>query len=104
MESTERKVTNDFFEISTSNVTVKTDLSAENTLKTIAVVVLVVGIIGTIVLLVTVWNDNSIYDKDFNSSALVGAIGVLLGTLITWALLKVLADISINLKEINSKM
>ena len=107
MESTEKKATNDFFEISASNLNIKTDLSAERTLKIIASIVLVVGIIATIILLTTtVWVDIGVGIKHvvFNPSALVITIGVLLSTLISWALLRVLANISINLKNINSKM
>lgn len=107
METTERKVTNEFFENLERNETVKTELSTESTLKTIANIVLAFGVIATIILLTTtVWVDVGVYITDivFNPSALVVSIGVLLGTLISWALLRVLADISINLKEINSKM
>ena len=109
METTERKVINEVSETTEGSKDVKTDLSAENTLKIIAVVVLVVGVIATLVLLVTiVWVDSGRYsystDIVFNPAGFATTLAVFLSTLISWASLKVLADISINLKEINSKM
>lgn len=109
MESTERKVINEVSETTEGSKDVRIDLSAENTLKTIAVVILVIGIIATLVLLVTiVWVDSGRYsystDIVFNPAGFATTLAVFLSTLISWASLRVLADISINLKKINSKV
>lgn len=89
------------------------DNVAENTLTTIAGIVLWVGIIGTIFCLFTLTTTKVVdptytysihYDTIFNPAGLVISIGVLLSTITTWALLKVIANISKTLKEINSKM
>lgn len=87
--------------------------AAENTLKGIATLVLWAGIIGTIFCLFTLTTTKVVdptyhysihYDTIFNPAGLAISVGVLLSTLISWALLKVIANISISLKEINSKM
>ena len=87
--------------------------AAENTLNVIAGIVLWVGIIGTIFCLFTLTTTKVVdptyhysihYDTIFNPSGLAVSIGVLLSTLTTWAVLKVIANISISLKEINSKI
>lgn len=89
------------------------DNVAENTLTTIAGIVLWVGIIGTIFCLFTLTTTKVVdptytysihYDTIFNPAGLAISIGVLLSTITTWALLKVIANISKTLKEINSKM
>lgn len=96
-----------------NNETQNTSNAAENTLNTIAAIVLWVGIIGTIFCLFTLTTTKVVdptyhysihYDTIFNPSGLAISIGVLLSTLISWALLKVIANISITLKEINSKI
>lgn len=109
MESTDKKVINEVSETTEGSKDIKIDLSAENTLKTIAKIVLVIGVIATLVLLFTiVWVDsgryNYITDTVFNPAGFATTLAVFLSTLISWASLRVLADISINLKEINSKM
>ena len=87
--------------------------AAENTLKVIATVVLWAGIIGTIFCLFTLTTSKVVdptyhysthYDTIFNPAGLAISIGVLVSTLTMWAMLKVIANISTTLKEINSKM
>lgn len=71
------------------------DNSAENTLTTIAKIVLLCGIIVTVICLFTGF---------VNPEGFVIAIMVLFSSLISWSLMKVLANISITLKEINQKI
>ena len=85
------------------------DLSAEKTLNGIAVFVLFSGIIATLICLFTIcWIQNPEYkylhDKVFNPSGFATTVSILIGALATWALLKVLANISITLKQINKKI
>lgn len=86
---------------------------AENTLNVIAGLVLWVGIIGTIFCLFTLTTTKVVdptyhysihYDTIFNPAGLAISIGVLISTLTTWAVLKVVVNISKTLKEINTKM
>lgn len=86
---------------------------AEYTLNTIAKVVLWVGIIGTIFCLFTLTTTKVVdptykysihYDTIFNPGGLAISIAVLISSIITWALLRVIANISKTLKEINSKL
>lgn len=86
------------------------DNSAENTLTTIANIVLVCGIIATVICLFTVCFVEQIKpgytyltEKAFNPAGFVTTIMVLFSSLISWSLMKVLANISITLKEINQK-
>lgn len=96
-----------------SEIQSTTSNAAENTLYKIAAIVLWVGIIGTVYCLFTLTTTKVIdptyhysihYDTIFNPSGLAISVGVFLSTLISWALLKVIANISITLKEINSKI
>ena len=73
------------------------DNSAENTLTTIAKIVLVCGIIATVICLFTACFVQQI-------EVFVITIMVLFSSLISWSLMKVLANISITLKEINQKI
>jgi len=73
------------------------DNSAENTLSFFAVVTLVVGIIGGIILFVLA-SDAS---KSEVPLFVFSSVGVIITALITWATLKVFVNISKTLKEIN---
>lgn len=64
---------------------------AENILGYIAILTLVLGLIGSIVIL------NVLEEK-------LSALLCFISSIITWAVLKVLSNISTNLYEINSKM
>lgn len=84
------------------------ELSAENTLKSIADIVLIGGIISTIICLFTIVVVDSgkyqyIEDKVFNPAGFATTLGILLISLTIWASLKVLSNISVSLKEINNK-
>lgn len=90
-----------------------TNNAAENTLNVIAGIVLWVGIIGTVFCLFTLTTTKVVdpnytysvhYKSIFNPAGLAVSIGVLLSSLATWAVLKVISNISISLKEINSKI
>lgn len=89
------------------------DNSSENALTTIANIVLGVGIVGTLFCLFTLTTTKVVdptyhysihYDTVFNPGGLAISVGVFFSTITTWALLKVIANISKTLKEINSKM
>lgn len=98
-----------------ANKTVQTktpiDNSAENTLSVIANIVLVCGIIATVICLFTiVFVDNPDYlgldfqsERIFNVEGFVSTFMILFSSVISWSLLKVVANISITLKEINNK-
>ncbi len=84
------------------------DNSAENTLIVIATIVLVCGIIAAVICLFTVAfiQDPEFHytsKKIFNPAGFATTIMVLLSSLISWGFLKVLANISLTLKEINHK-
>lgn len=87
--------------------------AAENTLNVIATIVLWVGIISTLLCLFFLTTTKELdsnyyysihYTTVFNPAGIYISIGVLLSTLTTWSLLKVIVNISRTLKEINSKL
>lgn len=87
----------------------KVDNSAEVTLLTIATIVLWCGIIASVICFSTmvIIKDPSYHYHTkyiFNSAGFATTIMVLFSTLIGWGVLKVLANISITLKSINSKI
>ncbi|UKK49981.1 hypothetical protein L6472_07975 [Prevotella sp. E13-17] len=81
--------------------------SAENTLITIATITLVIGIIAAVVMLFTVCFVPKYGDHGrtvFNPTGFGMTCGVVISTLISWAALKVFANISITLKQIKAKL
>lgn len=91
----------------------KEDSSAEETLKIIAFIILWLGIIATIISLFTVFFVKEIdlnypyavhHNIGFNAARLVTTICTLLGALVSWAVLNVIANISMTLKSINKKI
>ena len=76
----------------------KNDTSAEHVLSAVASIILICGIIATIICLIAFF-----YDVD-NPVSLGISVAVLAGTLINWSVMKVIVNISINLKEINKKI
>lgn len=85
--------------------------SAENTLITIATIVLILGILGTIICLFTlcfIRVPTSIYsyktELRFNPAGFATTAMVLFSALISWSIMKVLANISITLKNIDKKI
>ena len=86
-----------------------TDNSAENTLATIANIVLILGIIATFICLFTlcfVEVPKSMYSTktEFSPSGFATTVMVLFSSLISWSVMKVLSNISLTLKDINSKI
>lgn len=87
----------------------KVDNSAENTLLTIATIVLICGIIASVVCfcsMVIIEDPSYHYSKHymFNPAGFATTIMVLLSSLISWGLLKVLANISLTLKDIRGRI
>ena len=83
--------------------------SAENTLKTIATIILICGIIVSVILLFTaMFIEEPSYsyhtEKVFNPEGFVMTVGVLLSSIATWASLNVFANISLRLKGIQETM
>ena len=86
-----------------------TDNSAENTLATIANIVLILGIIATFICLFTlcfVEVPKSMYSTktEFSPSGFATTVMVLFSSLISWSVMKVLSNISLTLKDLNSKI
>ena len=80
--------------------------SAEKTLKVIALMTLILGIIAVFVMLFTICFVPKYGDHGrsvFNPLGFGITCGVLISTLISWASLNVFANISLTLKKINSK-
>jgi len=83
--------------------------SHEKTLRTIATIVLWVGIIATIICLFTItststvnrWGDT---EKEFSMMGLLISILVGISSVTTWAILNVLSNISINLYKIKDSL
>lgn len=76
----------------------KNDTSAERVLSAVASIILISGIIATIICLIAFFNDVD------NPVSLGISVAILAGTLINWSVMKVIVNISINLKEINKKI
>ena len=97
--------TNEAFTVNTINN------SAEDTLTIIANIVLVCGIIATFFCIFTICfvkgikpGHYYIEETQFNPIGVVTTLIVLFSSLISWSFMKVLANISLTLKEINKKM
>lgn len=75
------------------------DSSAEHILSVMGVIILVSGVIATFIGLIYLFSEGF-----SDSTVLIATISILLGTLITWSVLEVLANISLTLKEINAKI
>lgn len=82
--------------------------SAEDTLTTVGNVILVLGILATIILaFTTVFVEVKVdwhMESRFNPMGLALTVGTLLSTLATWAVLRVIANISLRLKAIQETM
>ena len=87
--------------VDVKNIGIKS--GAETTLSVIATIVLIGGIIGALICLFTITWVKVGWDTVFNPMGLITAISMLLVSLTIWASLSVLSNISISLKEINSK-
>lgn len=87
------------------------DISAEKTLKRMANFILLVGISAAIICLFTIcWVEvpkagySYITEKVFSGGGFATTVGILVGSLSIWAIFKVIANISITLKDINKKI
>ena len=94
-------------EVEQAGVIANENNSAEKTLKTIATITLVLGIIAAFVMVFTVcfvpkYGDNG--QNVFNPIGFGMTVGVLLSCIISWATLNVFANISLTLKDIKSKI
>lgn len=105
----ENNVANASNEQENKSYTVQEGQSAEETLLVISSIILVVGLIATAICLfyltfyrVDRWGEVS--HDEFNPSGFATTVMVLVSTLISWATLRVFANISITLKEINKKI
>ena len=87
--------------------------SAENSIIVIANLILVIGIIASLLCAFTLTYTEGIdYDdnlniktiKVFNPSGLIITILIFLFSIIQWAFMRVIANISLNIKEINKKL
>ena len=76
----------------------------ENTLSTIGNITLIAGLICTIILFFSiVFIDAPYGDSEFNSAGFAITLSVFLTTITTWALLRVISSISINVRQLNNK-
>lgn len=88
-----------------SNVKIVYDYSVEQMVNKIANVILGVGIICAVISALTV-----VYVSDYAGGKIIDPIGIvivvseILSSVVLWAILKVLANISISLKSLNQKM
>ena len=89
------------------------DNGAENSIIVISNLILVIGIIASLLCAFTITYPEGIeYDeslnirtvKVFNPSGLIVTILIFLFSLTQWAYLRVIANISLNIKEINKKL
>lgn len=78
---------------------------AENNLETIATIVRILGIIGAIILFIAGLNllDGYGTDKTWGYALLIGIVPLLLTTEITHGVLRVLVNISDNIRRNNSQ-
>ncbi len=103
MDNQEKELIENVVESTETSEVKELNLFAEKTLKVIANIVLILGIISTLVCLFSIVVVDNEYTYEFNPLGFATTIGILLGALIIWASLRVFSDISISLKEINSK-
>ena len=87
------------------------DNSAENTLSTIANIILVLGIISTLICAFTICfvttlkpGYSYVTETTFNPVGFATTIAILLSSLASWSIMKVIANISLTIKEMNKKI
>ena len=91
----------------TTQQTNKDDSNAENALRAIAGIILALGIIATIICAFTItYTNEGVYfvEKKANIDGIITTITILFTSVVSWALMRVIADISTTLKEINKKI
>lgn len=72
----------------------------EDTLKTVAGGLLLLGVSTALVCAFTICTDHG----RFNEGGFITTVSLLLGSVVTWSLLRVVAEISTTLKEIKKKL
>lgn len=87
------------------------DSSAEDTLKSIADIILICGIIATVLcgfnlIYIEQVKDGYSYttEKVFSPYGFVTTVAILLSSLVSWSIMRVLAVISLTLKDMNRKI
>jgi hypothetical protein len=75
---------------------------AESVLNVIAKATLILGTIAAIILFFVGFDKYS--DYGIGITLMIWSVAILISTVVTWAVLKVLCNISNNLQEINKKM
>jgi len=76
----------------------------ENTLSTIGNITLIVGLMCTLILFFSiVFIDAPFGESEFNLTGFAITLSVLITTITTWAFLRVISSISINLRQLNNK-
>lgn len=81
-----------------------TEITAEKVLSVLSVIILVCGIIATLICAFTITTIEARYETEFNPAGFGITVSILVGSLISWSIMKVLAHISITLKEIYKKL
>ena len=88
----------------------------EDTLKTVAGFILVLGVIATIICIFvlvypkvdagyTIYGHHySDYKREFSATGLATTLTILFTSVISWAVMRVIAEISTTLKKINKKI
>lgn len=89
----------------------KVNNSAEETLTTVAFTILVLGIITTVICFFSICFVETlkpgyeyVTEKKFNPAGFATTVMIFFTSLISWSIMKVLANISLTLKEMNQKM
>lgn len=84
------------------------EVTAEQVLSVLSVVILVCGILATLICALTITTIETdyptSYDTEFNPAGFGITVSILVGSLISWSSMKVLANISLTLKEIYKKL
>jgi hypothetical protein len=85
------------------NKTSNGSTSEEGTLNAIAVITLILGLICSLILFFTLALESDRWGTEFKMTGFVIALSVMLYTIMTWALLRVISNISINIRQLNNK-
>lgn len=88
----------------TAQVKDKKNNTIENTLSVLADIVLVLGVIGAIICFFSLSTIKVGFHNEFNPVGFGISVSALLSTLISWSIMKALANISLTLKSIRRKM
>lgn len=78
--------------------------SEEDTLNGIGGITLILGLVCSLILFFTLAIRSESWGTEFNMTGFIIALSVLIYSLTTWALLRVISNISINIRQLNIKM